>query len=156
MGLHSLLPFNGFQSTDKSWAITCITSLDRLIESLYWLWMRLSILAVSFSASLRSTISCIFYHCIKTFLGRPRQRDGPYNRCVTWCNLKWVTFLSNILSQPNPNHNRNNLDGPKIDSLSILVWIASRKHLLFPLHYVHVAMTRPMVVHTVYVKIVLV
>ena len=55
------------------------------------------------------------------FLGHPCQRDGPYNRYVSLCNLKWVTFLSNILSQPNPNHNRNNLDGPKIDSLSILV-----------------------------------
>ena len=30
------------------------------------------------------------------FLGRPRQRDGPYNRYAPWCNLKWVTFLSNI------------------------------------------------------------
>ena len=29
-------------------------------------------------------------------MGRPRQQDGPYNRYAPWCNLKWVTFLSNI------------------------------------------------------------
>ena len=82
-----------------------------------------------------------FEHCFRvyscswtTLLGRPREQYGPYNRCVTWFNLKWVTFLSNILSKPNPNHNRNNLDGLKIHSLSILV------HLLLDTFAIDVAL----------------
>ena len=48
------------------------------------------------SAQLSPSLFLTRFTLSHMFLGRRRQQDGPYNRYAPWCNLKWVTFLSNI------------------------------------------------------------